>query len=232
MQSNGPLNTSKRSRLAWARVRCRWGKKEWRKIIFSDECYIYLGDKAGRVYITRRADKEWVEDCIVPTFKQSPIRVMVWGCIIAGRKGPLVVLEYPGGRGGGMTAARYQSQVLDGVLQKFYGQMKRKRKGVKTQQDGASSHRAKTTLKWFMDARIPLTDHLAQSPDVSAIEPCWHDLKDIIRKGTPPTTIDSLKKAVHDAWDSLPRETIDRHIYSMAARVCAVIAAYGGHTPY
>ena len=41
------------------------------------------------------------------TFKQSSIRVMVWGCIMNGQKGPLVVLEYPGGKGGGMNSSRY-----------------------------------------------------------------------------------------------------------------------------
>lgn len=33
-----------------------------------------------------------------------------------GQKGPLIVLEYPGGNGGGMNSVHYQEQVLDGVL--------------------------------------------------------------------------------------------------------------------
>lgn len=70
--------------------------------------------------MTRTKDKEFDEDCLVPTFKQSNIWIMVWGCIMKGRKGPLVALEYPGGQGGGMTAARYQEQVLEGVLLDFW----------------------------------------------------------------------------------------------------------------
>jgi hypothetical protein len=38
----------------------------------------------------------------------------------AGVKGPLVVLEYPGGKGGGMDSNRYREQVLEGVLLEFY----------------------------------------------------------------------------------------------------------------
>ena len=57
--------------------------------------------------MTWRPDEEFDEDCLVPTFKQSLVCVMVWGCIMEGRKGPLVVLEYPGGKGGGMNTARY-----------------------------------------------------------------------------------------------------------------------------
>ena len=48
---------------------------------------------------------------------------MVWGCIMEGRKGPLVILKYSGGKGGGITAAQYQNQVLDGPLHDFYQQM-------------------------------------------------------------------------------------------------------------
>ena len=45
---------------------------------------------------------------------------MVWGCIAYGKKGPLIVLEYPDGKGGGMTALCYQQQVLSGPFYNFY----------------------------------------------------------------------------------------------------------------
>jgi hypothetical protein len=37
-----------------------------------------------------------------------------------GNKGPLVVLEYPGGKGGGMNAKQYQEQVLKAKLHDYY----------------------------------------------------------------------------------------------------------------
>jgi hypothetical protein len=86
------------------------------KADISDECYMYLGDKSGQLYVTRHKDKAYREDCCVPVFKQSSLCVMVWECINLGWKGPLVVLEYPGGKGGGMTAARYCEQVLEVYL--------------------------------------------------------------------------------------------------------------------
>jgi hypothetical protein len=64
-------------------------------------------------------DEVWNEDCLVPKFQQSPICVMMWGCIAYGHKGPLIVLEYPGGKGGGMTTLRYQQQVLLSWIQCF-----------------------------------------------------------------------------------------------------------------
>ena len=60
------------------------------------------------MYVTRRTDEEYDKDCLVPTFKQSAVCVMVWGCIMKGQKGPLIVLEYLGGKGGGMNSACYQ----------------------------------------------------------------------------------------------------------------------------
>jgi len=70
---------------------------------------------------------------------------MVWGCIMDGRKDPLVVLEYPGGRGGGMSSARYQEQVLEKALKPFYTQMDHQRGPIAFQQDGAPSHTSKST---------------------------------------------------------------------------------------
>jgi transposase len=94
-----------------------------------------------------------------------------------GWKGPLVVLEYPGGKGGGMNTARCREQVLEGVLKDFYKQMDVERDGVIFQQDGAASHRSKSMKKWFSDHEIPLFFHPASSPDISPIEPVWHELK-------------------------------------------------------
>jgi hypothetical protein len=49
---------------------------------------------------------------------------MVWGCIMKGVKGPLIILEDLGGKGGRMTAARYREQVLEGALIDFHQDMK------------------------------------------------------------------------------------------------------------
>lgn len=135
----------KKKRVAWAKEFERFGPYEWGNVIWSDECYIHLDDHHGRVYVTRRANEVYKENCVVPTFKQSSVRVMVWACIMEGRKGPLVVLKYPGGRGGGMTGRRYISQVLEAHLFTFYHQMKENRPEVVFQQDGAPSHTSKLT---------------------------------------------------------------------------------------
>ena len=183
------------------------------KVIFLDECYIYLGDKQGRTFVTQGVDEVLLDECLVLTFKQSSVRVMVWGCIIEGHRGPLVVLEYLGGKGGGMNSMRYQDQVLNPVLKPFYMKMNHERQTVYFQQDGAASHRSKSTMQWFTKNQISLIDHPPSSPDLNPIEPVWLDLKNIFRHLThPPSTITELKTVVLDAWEQLSLEQIDGHI--------------------
>lgn len=223
----------KDARKRWAVKHKGWHSEDWARVIWSDECYVYIGDTKGTVWVTRSASEEFDEDCVIPTFKQSSLRVMVWGCIMEGRKGPLLVLEYPGGRGGGMTAKRYQDQVLDGPLHDFYMQMSEERGIVTFQQDGAPSHRAKTTLWWLKHNSIDVFPHPASSPDLSPIGPLWKTLKAIIRgRPHPPTSMDELKSATHEAWDQITEEDINAHVKHMRDRVKAVLAAKGGHTQF
>lgn len=221
------------ARLSWGKMYRRFTMRNWRQVIFSDECYVYLGDSHGRIFVTRRPGEELFEGCLVPTFKQSTVRVMVWGCIMGGRKGPLVVLEYPGGKGGGMNSARYQEQVLDGVLKDFYGEVNTTGSQVLFQQDGAPSHTSILTKHWFERNQIPQIFHPPSSPDLNPIEPVWHELKRIIRHlPHPPSTVEQLKAAVHAAWDALSVEDIDKYVNHMPDRVEAVLKAKGGHTRF
>ncbi|KAL4258885.1 hypothetical protein AB1N83_013858 [Pleurotus pulmonarius] len=210
-----------------------WDEKKWRWVIFSDESYIQLDKKAGRIYITRRAGEELQENCLVPTFKQSSIRVMVWGCIMFGHKGPLIVLEYPGGRNNSMNSVHYQDQVLDGTLIPFYASLKPLKKKIWFQQDNAPSHSSKSTQAWFSDHRIPLLPHPPNSPDMNPIEAIWHELKARLR-ALPhlPTTTKQLKEAVLCIWEELPMELINKYIQSMPMRVQSLVNAKGGHTGF
>ena len=218
------------ARMSWARLYKAYKRQNWSKVIWSDKAYIYIGDDRGRVFVTRRADEEYLDECLVPTFKHSPVRTMVWGCIMEGRKGPLVVLEYPGGKGGGMNSKRYCEQVLEGVLQDFHVKMKQVHGRIEFQQDNASCHTSKQTKKWFSNHDISLLYHPPNSPDLSPIEPVWHELKKIIRsRPHPPTSVDELKAAVHAAWDQLDIADIDRHVLTMPDRVAAIFNAKGGH---
>jgi transposase len=186
---------------AQKRQRKAWGEEHrdhnWTQVVWSDEFYVHLDDEKGRIWATHRADKEWEEECLVPAFKQSNVRVMVWGCVAHGWKGPLVVLEYPGGKGGGMMAARYEEQVLERHLVQVMKELCRKRRGIAFQQDGAPSHKAKRMHRWLSDHKIPVFPHPPNSPDLNPIEPVWHELKALVRAHQlHPTTFEGLKAAI------------------------------------
>ena len=110
-------------RMAWAKPIKTWTLDNFKYIIWSDECYVHMGGSPGSVYVSRSPDEADLEECFVPYFKLSSVRVMVWACIMLGHKGPIKILDYPSGRGGGMNAERYQSQVLDNALLDFYTQV-------------------------------------------------------------------------------------------------------------
>ena len=195
------------------------------------ECHVYIGDNHGKIYVTWHADEVLNEACLVPTFKQSSVCVMVWACIMKGRKGLLIVLEYPGGKGGGMNSARYKDQVLEGVLASFHAEVTGEMSKVYFQQDRAASHCSKLAQKWFLTAGIPLLYHPPSSPDLNPIEPVWHELQKVLHAlPHPPTSVDELCHAVRDAWDLLPISDIDKHIDTMQEHVQDIWAAKGGHT--
>ncbi|KAF5337579.1 hypothetical protein D9758_016832 [Tetrapyrgos nigripes] len=60
--------------------------EDWSKVIWSDKCYAHMGDSQGWVFVTCHADEIFEEDCLIPSFKQSLTQVMVWGCMMKGRK--------------------------------------------------------------------------------------------------------------------------------------------------
>ena len=223
------LKAQKKARLQWASDYQQVRDDDWAQIIWSDECYIYLDNKNSHVYVTQCTDEVLLDECIVPTFKQSNIHVMIWACIMKDRRGPLIVLEYKGGKGGGMNSSRYQEQVLDGVLVDFYKAMRLEGGNIMFQQDRAPAHHSKSTLKWFRFHNSPLFPHPSLSPDLNPIKPCWHELKTHL--WTWPRFPGTLQ-AVKQIWKDLLIKDINKHIRTMNERVQAVLDAKGSHTQF
>jgi hypothetical protein len=110
-----PFLTEKQKlgRLKWAEEQVKGKANAHKKRIYSDECYVNIGDNKGRVYVTRTAEEAYKEACLVPKFQQSTLRVMIWSFIGYGVKGPIVVLEYVGGKGGGIGQKEYEETTLE-----------------------------------------------------------------------------------------------------------------------
>ena len=156
---------------------------------------------------------------------------MIWAYITKGQKGPLIVLHYPGGKGGEMTVDRYQEQVLESVLVDFLDAVRAKKGSVIFQQDNAPAHIAKKTSRWFEEHGIETMFHPPNSPDLNPIEHVWHELKRRLRSlQHHPTNVEELKEAVKRIWEEIPIEDVDKYIVRMPRVVQELKNAKGGHT--
>lgn len=220
-------------RLTWARGIKSWGSLQFKRIIWSDECYFYAGETPGSIFVTRAPNEANRQECMAPRFKKSQVKVMVWGCVMWNCKGPLLALDYPGGRGGGMTSKRYQDQVLSGPLLDFYTAKSLAKGAVYFQQDGAPCHTSKSTTKWLRDHQVQTFPHPSNSPDVNPIENIWWELKRRVqRRPLAPTSVAKLKQAVQEEWLALPFKDIRKYVSTMPIRVRHVISNKGGNTKF
>lgn len=160
---------------------CTWHNHPFpgleRFVCYSDECMFYSCCNNGSVCVSRRCSEEHLKECCLPTFAQGRVRVMVWACIAYGRKGPLVILKYPGREGGGFNQDQYIDQVLKGPLLEFYGKLLQEHGCSLFLQDNLKCHTAAKVMEWLEDHQIQMMPHPAVSPDINAVEPCWADMK-------------------------------------------------------
>lgn len=219
--------------MTWARGVIGWDEFKWRRIIWSDESWVYVAGSSGTIYVTRAPDEQDLEECMDPQFEKSKTKVMIWACIMWNCKGPVVALEFPGGRGGGMNSDRYQTQVLEPVLSEFYTRKTLELGRVFFQQDGARCHTSKATMRYLDREGIMLFPHPSKSPDLNPIENLWWELKKNLRnRRRTPTSIDELTQAVREEWDALTLEDVNKYVSTMPKRAAAVLAAHGGNTRY
>ena len=200
----------------------------FRNVVWSDECYIYVGDDNGRTYVTRKRGDFGREEYMVPRFQKSEVKLMIWSCIALGVKGPLIILRFPGGKGGGVNGRRFRRQVLSKMLP-FIRQLQIERPGLMFQQDNAPSHKADLTKGWIARKGIRLFPHPAYSPDISPIEPIWRVLKrKINNRPRHPTSLAELEQAIREEWANIPQMVIDNYIRAMPKRLQALYKAKGG----
>jgi len=111
----------------------------------------------------------------------------------------------------------------------------RQHSGYELMQDHAPGHSAKSTLKAFENAGVPLIFWPAFSPDLNPIETLWNLMKDWIQDNyimEDLTSYKTLRKAVTEAWEAVGQAALDKLLDGMHARCVAVINADGRATKY
>ena len=219
----------KQKRLRFALEHQHWTPEDWRRVIWTDECYVWLSGARGTVWITRCAGEEYEDACISPQFKQRNA-IMIWGGILGGNKTPLVIWERDDW--GTITALSYCTNVLTPVLWPFWQeQSARAGQPLWLMEDGASAHRARYTRALQAQYAMPILSWPPILPDLNPIENVWHSLKGILEARRPRIRgKQEMRTAVLEAWDQLDPNQILEYVDSMPDRIQAVLAANGGHT--
>src|SRR5262249_42732150 len=142
--------------------------------------------------------------CLAPTYKSGRTTVMVWGCIVHGKLGPLLVL--PKGR---MNAHVYVRSVLDGPLWDFYCDITEERGSAMVMEDGVPIHRSLAARAWRVINEIEILPWPAQSPDLNPIEHIWMMFKDMISRRDPPIRTETeLRDVLREEWHNINDETV------------------------
>lgn len=225
---------NKIARLAFAHLYRDWTQADWQKVVWTDECAFNVGGFSGNTWVTRLANEEYLEDCLLPKFRKLET-IMVWGCIYNNEKGPLVIWDKQNWTPT-INGPRYCEHIILPHLHPFWRNLRLNILDyVYLQQDNASPHRAKYTRKVLADLGMLgyFLDWPASSPDLNPIEQVWRLMKDRIYCRVPrPTTNIALHIAIQEEWDAITSEEIASLVNSMPERIQAVEQVRGGHTRY
>lgn len=194
----------------------------WNKIIFSDESKFDISVGDCRKRIIRDKNEAFHSSCLKRTVKFAQ-GVMVWGCMSANGVGKLEFIT------GNVNAEKYQ-QILENSLLPSIETLHPDGNFI-FQQDGASSHTAKSTIRWIDHHNMSLLKWPSSSPDLNVIETLWHNMKRHLRDH-PQRTLPDLKKKIQQIWDAYTPAYCRSLLSSMPARVKAVIKRKGDVTSY
>ena len=157
--------------------------------------------------------------------QKSAASVMVWAAVSAGWKSELVFLP----QGTKITAAIYQEHVLNGPVLNAARNQFRRQKWIFTQ-DGAPSHTAQSSRRWFQDNKVPLLENWPpSSPELNPMDFYVWDALQRAASSKPHSSVSSLKAALQAAWEGIPQATIAKACRKVPRLAQQVIDAKGEH---
>jgi hypothetical protein len=214
-------------RLAFALEHRNLTADDWKNVLWTDESSFEIGKNSRQVRVWRNPSERFHSSCLIPSFKSGRQTVMVWGCFMWGKRGPLVIFPK-----GSINGAKYV-KVMEEAMLDFWMEQSEERGYVIVQEDNAPIHTCKLAKDWRESRDVVSLKWPPNSPDLNPIEHVWYLIKNIIQKMNPrPMTLPSLKDAIKKAWDEYDLDTMNRLVESMPARIAAVIKARGGNTKY
>lgn len=210
---------TKKKRLEFALKWKGWGKEEWRRVLWVDKCYFWLG---GEVWVTGRLGEEGEEE---EMFKREN-SVMIWGGMIGGKKVPLVLWDK---EWGAVTAESYKRHILDPILRPLWSE-ESKGASVWVMEDETSVQRAQQLQGYLEYHNMLSLIWPPSSPDLNSMEYMWNLLKNRLNHRSPrPSSVEEMGEAIKEEWDKIGENELLEFVDSMPERIEAIIAANGGH---
>lgn len=236
----------KHDRLEWANTYKDWTVEDWKKVIWSDECLMRVGQDTRRRRVLRENGTALDDKNLATSFKSQRVTIMIWACFSGERTGPLLAFEQ-----GGIGSDEYMDILYEGLLPMIDDLLKVP-DGADTVQiadentflfmhDNAPCHKTGDIRQLLQENHIPVMVWPANSPDLNPIENLWRDLKSRfysefcdLRTGPSASRVSyaNYEQIIQRLWREQDWEFIQRLIESMPHRVAAVIQAKGGHTKY
>ena len=190
-------------------------KKNWDKVIFSDETSIEL----DRCKIRR-----WHPDGKRPEVGKSKHsrKLMFWSVIGINCKAPLFVLK------GTVNSEKY----IELLEKHFLPWFREKCDDTYTfQQDNAPAHVSRKSTSFIQSQSLQILDWPANSPDINPIENIWSILKNEVEKRAP-INLAELERIAKEEWTKIPQQKIRKTVKSMGRRIKQVLDRKGGKCDY
>ena len=232
-------------RLEWAKKHCNWTIEDLKKVIWSDECSVWIGVNPRRQWVIRPPGESLNPKYVKKTFKSAHVKVMVWACFTGDRLGPMIMCEE-----GGIGANEYEDilynglfSLVDDILQTTESDTIRveDENTFLFMQDNAPCHKAECILDFLSENGVPVMKWPPQSPDLNPLDNLWVDFKDRFHKrfielfNHPSKSLEAryrYEEVLQQVWYDQGMEIVDSLLASMPKRCQLVIEARGGWINY
>ena len=200
-----------------------WTMEQWHNVLWTDESKFKLFGSHRRVYVRRRTNERYSEDCLFPTVKHGGGSVMVWGCFGGKKIGDLKKVKgILNKKGFHNILMRYAiPSGLRNIGENFVFQEDNDPKhSFNLCRNYLNSKEQKGVLKRMVWP--------PQSPDLNPIELLWDELDRKV-KAKINTNVGELFKNLEIAWREIEKETLVKLVERMPRLFKAVLKAKGGH---